>query len=278
MHTSTTRTSITRTSTVRSLLVRGMIAGVVAGLLAFALAYVVGEPSIDSSIALEESQSAPAHEHAGEAEEELVTRPVQSTLGLATGVLVYGVALGGIASLACAFCLGRVGRLRPRATAALVAGAAFTTVYLVPFLKYPATPPAVGNPDTIGKRTTLFFLMIAFSVLVAVVAVIAGRRLAPALGTWNATVAAGGGYVVVMAVACLLLPANTDAVKETFPAALLWEFRLASLAVQALLWTAFGLIFGALAERVLRPANSPDTPDTPDTPEAVTGASAARTG
>lgn len=269
------------TSTVRTLLVRGMIAGVVAGLLAFALAYVVGEPSIDSSIALEESQSAPAHEHddtaatpadeadEAEEEEELVTRPVQSTFGLATGVLVYGVALGGIASLAFAVALGRVGRLRPRATAALVAGAAFVTVYLVPFLKYPATPPAVGNPDTIGKRTTLFVLMIVLSVLIAVIAVIAGRRLAPKLGNWNASVAAGGGYVVVMAVACLLLPANTDAVKETFPAALLWEFRLASLAVQALLWTAFGLIFGALAERVLRPAESP---------LAVAGASTARTG
>lgn len=273
-----------QSSTVRNLLVRGMIAGVVAGLLAFALAYVVGEPSIDSSIALEEAAAAPAHEHddasagapadaAGEEEEELVTRPVQSTFGLATGVLVYGVALGGIASLAFAVCLGRVGRLRPRATAALVAGAAFTTVYLVPFLKYPATPPAVGNPDTIGRRTTLFFLMIVLSVLVAVVAVIAGRRLAPTLGNWNATVAAGAGYVLVMAVACLLLPANTDAVKETFPAALLWEFRLASLGVQALLWTAFGLIFGALAERVLRPAEGAT-----QAPRAVADASGVRTG
>ncbi|MET4922892.1 CbtA family protein [Streptomyces sp. PSRA5] len=274
-----------QSSTVRNLLVRGMIAGVVAGLLAFAFAYVVGEPSIDSSIALEEAASAPAHEHgdaaaapAGEEEEELVTRPVQSTFGLATGVLVYGVALGGIASLAFAVCLGRVGRIRPRATAALVAGAAFTTVYLVPFLKYPATPPAVGNPDTIGKRTTLFFLMIALSVLVAVIAVIAGRRLAPTLGNWNATVAAAGGYVVVMAVACLLLPPNTDAVKETFPAALLWEFRLASLGVQALLWTAFGLIFGALAERVLRPGEDREASGAPGAPEAVTAVSAARTG
>ncbi|MEV0034533.1 CbtA family protein [Streptomyces sp. NPDC050804] len=248
-------------STVRTLLVRGMIAGVLAGLFAFALAYLAGEPSVRDSIALEETQSAPAaahapgatHEHGEEEEEELVTRPVQSTFGLATGVLVYGVALGGIASLVFSVCLGRIGGFGPRATAALIAGAAFTTVYLVPFLKYPATPPAVGNPDTIGKRTTLFFLMIVLSVLLAVVAVIAGRRLAPKLGNWNASVVAGAGYVVAVAVACLVLPGNSDAVRETFPAALLWEFRLASVAVQALLWTAFGLIFGALAERVLRP-------------------------
>lgn len=253
-------------STVRSLLVRGMIAGVLAGLFAFALAYVVGEPSVRDSIALEETSSGSAPtangEHADHAapqgegqseeeEEELVSRPVQSTFGLATGVLVYGVALGGIASLVFSVGLGRFGRFGPRATAALIAGAAFTTVYLVPFLKYPATPPAVGNPDTIGKRTTLFFLMIVLSVLLAAVAVIGGRRLAPRLGNWNASVVAGAGYVVAVALACLVLPANTDAVPQAFPAALLWEFRLASLGVQALLWTAFGLIFGELAERVL---------------------------
>ncbi|MFC9430396.1 CbtA family protein [Streptomyces sp. NPDC056987] len=251
--------------TVRNLLVRGMVAGVLAGLLAFVLAYFAGEPSVRDSIAQEETRSAPAHQHgaaadpvpAGEAgeeeEEELVSRPVQSTFGLATGVLVYGVALGGIASLVFAVSLGRIGRFGPRATSALVAGAAFTTVYLVPFLKYPATPPAVGNPDTIGRRTTLFFLMILLSVLLAVIAVIAGRRLAPRLGNWNASLAAGAGYVAVVAVACLVLPANADAVPASFPAALLWEFRLASLGVQALLWTAFGLIFGELAERMLRP-------------------------
>ncbi|MFI5759104.1 CbtA family protein [Streptomyces sp. NPDC051569] len=250
-------------STVRTLLVRGMIAGVLAGLFAFALAYVAGEPSVRDSIALEETQSAPAHQHgaahspdaseASDEEEELVSRPVQSTFGLATGLLVYGVALGGIASLVFSVSLGRIGGLGPRATSALIAGAAFLTVYLVPFLKYPAMPPAVGNPDTIGKRTTMYFLMILLSVLLAAIAVIAGRRLAPRLGNWNATVVAGAGYAVVVAVACLVLPANTDAIPEAFPAALLWEFRLASIGVQALLWTAFGLIFGALAERVLQP-------------------------
>ncbi|MEC4018595.1 CbtA family protein [Streptomyces sp. H27-D2] len=246
-------------STVRTLLVRGMIAGVLAGLLAFALAYLVGEPSVDDSIALEGKQSAPAHHEHGaaaaapEEEEELVSRPVQSTFGLATGVLVYGVALGGIASLAFCFCLGRVGSLRPRATAALTAAAAFTTVYLVPFLKYPATPPAVGNPDTIGERTTMFFLMIALSVLLAVMAVIVGRRLVPRLGNWNATVVAGAGYIAAVSLACLLLPGSADSVKSSFPASLLWEFRLASLGIQALLWTVFGLLFGALAERVLTP-------------------------
>ncbi len=248
-------------STVRGLLVRGMLAGLIAGLFAFAVAYVVGEPPVNGSIAVEEAQAAQdaAGAHAGhgteavaeEAEGELVSRPVQSTVGLATGVLVYGVALGGIASLAFAFALGRVGRFSPRATAALTAGAAFATVYLVPFLKYPATPPAVGNPDTIGQRTTLFFLMILLSVLLGVGAVIAGRRLARRLGNWNATLAAGAGFLLATGLAFVFLPDNDDAVKPGFPAALLWEFRVASLAVQVVLWTVFAIVFGVLAQRLL---------------------------
>ncbi|MGW5781182.1 CbtA family protein [Streptomyces sp. NPDC003863] len=255
-------------STVRSLLVRGMLAGLIAGLFAFAVAYAVGEPSVNGAIAVEEAKAAgeaPAGHgsHAGHGggtvavesaeEEEGFSRSTQSTFGLATGVLVYGVALGGIASLAFSFALGRIGRFSPRATAALTAAAAFTTVYLVPFLKYPATPPAVGNPDTIGKRTTLFFLMILLSVLLGIAALIAGRRLAPRLGNWNATLAAGAGFVAVTAVAFAVLPGNEDSVAAGFPAGLLWDFRLASLAIQAVLWAVFGIAFGVFAQKVLAP-------------------------
>ncbi|MEU8520784.1 CbtA family protein [Streptomyces sp. NBC_01216] len=259
-------------STVGRLLFRGMLAGLIAGLFAFAVAYVAGEPSVNASIAVEEAAAGADHadhgaeagavsghaaEHAAEEEEELVSRGVQSTAGLATGVLVYGVALGGIASLAFCFVLGRVGRFTPKATAAIVSAAAFTTVYLVPFLKYPATPPAVGNPDTIGKRTTLFFLMILLSVLLGVAAVVAGRRLAPRLGNWNATLVAGAGFVAAVVIACAVLPGNEDAVQAGFPGAVLWEFRMATLGIQAALWAAFAVVFGLLAQRLLSPAVAP---------------------
>ncbi|MEU8618135.1 CbtA family protein [Streptomyces sp. NPDC048623] len=281
MSSPTTPTGAPSGSLVGRLLLRGMLAGLIAGLFAFGIAYVAGEPSVNASIAVEEAtaakaeqaghaEHATAHSHGAggakdangaatqaDSEEEIVSRDLQSTAGLATGVLVYGVALGGIASLAFCFVLGRVGRFTPKATAALVAAAAFTTVYLVPFLKYPATPPAVGNPDTIGKRTTLFFLMILLSVLLGIAAVIAGRRLAPRLGNWNATVVAGAGFTAAVALACAFLPANTDAVAPEFPAAVLWEFRIATLGIQAGLWVVFGLAFGFLAERLLAPKPAP---------------------
>ncbi|MFI1157844.1 CbtA family protein [Streptomyces sioyaensis] len=229
--------------TIRALLVRGMLAGLAAGVLALVVAFLLGEPQVDAAIAFEEAHS---HEH----EMEVVSRGLQSTAGLATGVLVYGVALGGIAALAFCFALGRIGRFGARATAVLLSGAALLAVYLVPFLKYPANPPSVGDPDTIGTRTTLYFLMMLLSVLLSVAATILGRRLAPKLGNWNATVAAGAAFVVAVGLAYAFLPAVNE-VPADFSATLLWQFRLSAIAIQLVLWAAFGLVFGHLAERVL---------------------------
>ncbi|MEV0203694.1 CbtA family protein [Streptomyces sp. NPDC050788] len=244
-------------ATVRNLLVRGMLAGLAAGVLALLVAYFLGEPYVDRAIGFEEAH---AHEH----ETELVSRGLQSTAGLATGVLIYGVAFGGIAALAFCFALGRVGRFGPRATALLLSGCALLAVYVVPFLKYPANPPAVGNADTIGKRTTLYFLMMVLSVLLAIAVTLLGKRLAPKLGNWYATVVAVAGFVLVIGLAYAFLPVVNE-VPEHFPAAVLWRFRLSALAIQVTLWTGFGLAFGELAERVLNPR-----PARSATPSAVT--------
>ncbi|MFG3497313.1 CbtA family protein [Streptomyces sp. NPDC047928] len=238
-------------ATVRALLVRGMLAGAAAGVVAAAVAYLVGIPSVDAAIAYETAQ-AQAHGHGHESGAEPFSRLQQSTAGLATGVVVVGVALGGIAALAFCFALGRIGRVRGRATAALVAGAGFVTVSLVPFLKYPANPPATSDPGTLDQRTTLFFLMIALTVLLGVGAVVTGRRLAARLGTWNASTLAGVAFVAVVAAAMVFLPTVNETPKD-FPATVLWEFRTAAIGVQAVLWAAFGLLFGHLAERVLEP-------------------------
>ncbi|MGY1503141.1 CbtA family protein [Streptomyces sp. QTS52] len=235
-------------TTVRNLLVRGMLAGLVAGVLVWVVAYLFAEPLVDDAIAFEEM-----HEAHGHAEQALVSRALQSTVGLGTGVLVYGVAFGGIAALAYCFALGRIGRFGPRATALLLAGAGLLAVYVVPFLKYPANPPAVGDPDTLDQRTALFFLMVALSVLLAVGAVILGKRLAPRLGNWNATLAAVAFFVLAVGLAYAFLPSFTNEVPQGFSASLLWKYRVATLAIQATMWTTFGLVFGLLAERLLVP-------------------------
>ncbi|MFJ8582105.1 CbtA family protein [Micromonospora sp. NPDC093277] len=224
------------------LLVRGMIVGLAAGAAAFVFATLFGEGPVGQAIDFE-SAHAGGHDHGDEPE--LVSRTIQSTVGLATGTLVYGVALGGLFALAFAVAYGRIGRFSPRATAALVALGGFVTVALVPFLKYPANPPATGSPDSLGQRTGLYFLMIVIAVAGGLLALSLGRWLGPRYGGWNANIAAIGAYVALIAIVEFTLPTISE-VPDGFPALVLWNFRLASLGTQLVTWTVLGLLFGAL--------------------------------
>jgi hypothetical protein len=237
---------------VRSLLIRGMLVGLGAGLLAFAFAFIFGEPQVQHAIAFEDRVAALHHEAPAA---EVVSRGVQRTLGLLLGTVATGVALGGLLGLVFAYAYGRVGALGARATAALLAAGAFLSITLIPFTKYPANPPSVGNPDTIDRRTLLFFAMIAISVLALLAAARVRRSLVAARGRWNATIAAGAVLVAVVAVAELILPA----VHETpagFPADVLYRFRVASLGINATLWLTLALGFGAVAQRLVEPPSA----------------------
>jgi predicted cobalt transporter CbtA len=230
---------------VGKLLVRGMLAGIAAGLLTFGFARVVGEPQVNQAIAFEEKADAAK----GEAPEpELVSRDIQRGIGLLTGVLTYGAAFGGLFSLVFAYAYGRVGALSARALSAWLALAAFIALVIVPNLKYPANPPSVGDPDTIGTRTGLFFLMIAISLAAMVFSLKVRRRLAFWLGAWNGSIVAGVLFIAIIAAVQLSMPTINE-VPDAFPAVLLWKFRVAAIGMQVIMWTTLGLLFGALAER-----------------------------
>src|ERR1700760_1597639 len=180
-----------------------MLIGLAAGVLAFAFAFIFGEPQVQKAIDFEDYLTRIHHEPA---DAEIVSRGLQRTLGLLTGTVVMGTALGGLFSLVFAWAYGHVGPPAARATSAMLAAAAYVTVILVPFTKYPANPPTIGNPDTIGRRTVLYLLMVAISLLAAVAAGRIRRQLLPRTGGWNAALLAIGAYVVVVALAQVLLP------------------------------------------------------------------------
>jgi len=241
------------------LLWRGMLAGVIAALFAFVFARVFAEPQVDLAIAYEASheQVEMAHMAHGAVttptapEPELVTRSTQKGLGLLTAVTLYGAAVGGIFALVFAYAYGRWARLSPRVLALVLAGAAFVAITLVPALKYPPTPPAVGQHETVALRTAAFFLMIALSVISGVTALNLGRKLRVRLGALNAGFAAAGAYVVLISATQALLP-RINEVPSDFPAVVLWNFRVASIGMQAVLWVMIGIGFGAMAKRVIQ--------------------------
>jgi predicted cobalt transporter CbtA len=262
---------------------RGILAGAIGGLLAFVFARIFAEPQIQQAIdyesardtaqqALDKSAGLPVE--AGGME--VFSRAVQGNVGIGVALIFFGASMGALFAVAFALYLGRSGRLRPRSLALLVAGGGFLGMYLVPFLKYPADPPAVGHSDTIQQRSSFYLLMVAASVLFLVLTVWLGKRLQPRFGNWNATLIAGGVFIVATGIVMLVLPsfghlaANqsfhqatetpaplTDATGKIvfpgFPADLLFNFRLYSIGAQLILWTTIGLIFAPLADRLLNP-------------------------
>jgi hypothetical protein len=236
----------------RTFLIRGLVCGLVAGVLVFLYAKVFGEPPVEGAIGVE-AKLAPA---GGEvAEPELVSRILQAGWGLFVATMLYALAIGGMFSLLFAFAWGRMGRLGARATAAMLACASFVAVYLVPYLKYPANPPSVGNPETIGYRTALYLGMIVISIGAMIAALNLGRALLRRLEAWHAVLVAGAAYVAIIAISFTAMPAVNE-VPPSFPADLLWQFRLAALGMQLVLWTALGLLFGELTERASRAATT----------------------
>ena len=232
---------------IRDFLVRGLIAGFLAGVVAFLVAHSIGEPNVNAAIAIEESHVAPEPGHIHEAEEEVVSRATQQTWGLATGTLAVGTALGGVIALVAAGAMGRLGRFSPAQSTALVTALGLLSVSVVPFLKYPATPPAVGNPDTIGSRTGLYFGFLAISIVAAIGSTVLARQVWLRVGTYAAVVTGGAAYLLVVGIAAAVMPGVNEA--GDFPAGILWSFRVSSLLTLVSLWITLGVVLTGLVLR-----------------------------
>ena len=264
------------------LLLRGALAGGIGGLLAFVFARIFAEPQVQRAIdyetgrdAAQQALDAAAGRPAGGEEAEVFSRTIQADVGIGIAIIFFGIAMGVLLAVAYRVCLGRVGALRPKPLALLVAAAGFLGFYAVPFLKYPANPPAVGHAETIRQRSALYLVMVGCSILFLILAVWLGQRLKARFGNWNASLLAGGAFIVAIGIVMLILPSfghlaanasygnhatetplpltdsNGAIVYPGFPADVLYSFRLYSIATQLVLWTTIGLVFGPLAARLL---------------------------
>jgi len=262
---------------IQTCMVRGAAAGLLAGLFTGLMALVLAEPSIDAAIALEEAASSgeahaasSAHSHAFEAARTSVDRAAESQphvsphshafsrrtqkLGLVVGLTLYGLSLGGLFGLVAAWATGRLeGDAWTRALK--LGAAAALALVLIPAIKYPPNPPAVGDPDTVGIRT-LFFLGLCLSTMGVL---IVARSCSHALlqHAWSppgAQLLSALGALLVLAGVLTAFPANGGA--GAFPADLLWSFRLWSVATQLLLLSTLAALYGLFESRAEHPVPS----------------------
>ncbi len=237
---------------------RGLLAGLFAGLLAGLFAFAFGEPSVEAAIQLEEA-AASGHDHGEGAagshshEGEIVSRSTQSGVGLFITMGIFGATVGGLFGIAFAFFRSRLAAASEWARSLSLAGAIFAGVFLIPYLKYPANPPTVGDPATIGDRTAAYLAMVGLSLLVVLAAWYAARTLRER-GTSAPVRQLSVGLGVALAVGVLFVVFPAAPAPGDFPSGLLWSFRLSSLGTQIAFWAGLAVVFGLLGERASRQA------------------------
>ncbi len=221
---------------------RGLAAGLLAGLVAGVVAFVVGEPPLRDAVHLEQANA----ERPAGGDVVAVGRSVQEA-GLIVATGLVGVTAGGLFGLVFSAVRPRLNTSSGWTASLQVGAAAYAGVALMPSLKYPPNPPAVGDPATVSGRTGWYLLAVGVSLAVVVAAWDLARRLrlrgVPHVARQLLTASAAGvGMAGVWA-----LPAGAE--PTGVPAALLWDFRLSALATQLVLWAGTAVAFGLLSER-----------------------------
>jgi Probable cobalt transporter subunit (CbtA) len=235
-----------------SVLKAAVVAGLIAGAITAGFHTLLLEPLIERAIDLEEHASQP---HGQAMREPLIDRPTQRW-GLVLGFLLYGGLWGLLFGLVvyAVQALGPVAWTTTRygLTLALLVG---WSVAMLPFLKYPANPPGVGEAETVAYRQGLYLGFLGLSGIGTAAAVglhhwlQRSAQLAATASTRAALAVAV--YLMYVTVVYLAMPANPDPVE--MPSALVWPFRVVAFFGLILFWTILGGAFAWL----LRDASAP---------------------
>jgi predicted cobalt transporter CbtA len=226
-----------------------LLAAVLAALCVSVFHTFVTEPVIDRAIAIEEQMShaenglAPGGHH----EAPIVSREVQKW-GLFLGWFLYAVSWAGLFGALYFLAQNWLPGASPWQRGLAMAALAYWGIALLPFLKYPANPPGVGDPATIDDRQTLYLTLLGLSVIGGAVALALYRQFAPKLSgakSWLPALVFLGIFSVVMYIA---LPGSPDAI--TMPLDVVQNFRVLSLSGLTVFWAGFGLSFAWLAQRL----------------------------
>jgi hypothetical protein len=120
----------------------------------------------------------------------------------------------------------------------LLALTIWSLIYLIPVLKYPANPPAVGDPETIYFRQIIFVTYMLISGVSAFSLYILGIRVGKS-SRLRSTIITVSSYAVVMVLAYMLMPSNMDSIDISED--ILLGFRFTSAITSLALWLMIGV-------------------------------------
>jgi hypothetical protein len=220
-------------------LVSGFSAGIIHGLVNLA----VVEPYLDTAIGIENQNrflEGQAQDTPQFWDEFSKYRTWQKEGAVLSGGIL-GLSTGALFGIVFAYSRNRLPSHHNVKKALVLAGIMWFTLFFIPFLKYPANPPTVGDPNTVLLRSSLYIAFIALSGLGALGFAKLYKRLQ------NRKYLIPIGYAVYMIIVFLLMPQNPD--KITAPLDLLNGFRIASLGTMTLYWIVNAVILGFLWQK-----------------------------
>lgn len=217
--------------------------GVIAGIILAFLNLGIVEPTIDKAIALEVQKQVSSGENVNMSE--LIDYRYWQKAGAFAGGAIYGAGLASLFGVVFVFARSKLPGKNNKQKAILLAGIMWLVLFLMVALKYPANPPAVGDPETIYYRETLYVGYILISGLAALgMAVIwirtrmnSKKIIIPLM------------YAAIMVTAYVVMPSNPDKIEISMD--LIQTFRILTAITIGVFWGTLGIIFGSLWDKFL---------------------------
>ncbi len=220
-----------------------LTSGVIAGIILAFLNLGIVEPTIDKAIALEVQKQVSSGENVNMSE--LIDYRYWQKAGAFAGGAMYGAGLAALFGVIFVFTRNKLPGKNNKQKAIFLAGIMWFVLFLMVALKYPANPPAVGDPETIYYRETLYVGYIMISGLAALgMAVIwiktrinSKKIIIPLM------------YAAIMVTAYAVMPSNPDKIEISMD--LIQTFRVLTATTIGVFWGILGIIFGSLWDKFL---------------------------
>lgn len=220
-----------------------LLAGAIAGTILGVMNQVAVEPYIERAIELE-MQNTVQSGQVIDSDEFTAYRFWQKGGEIVAGTIL-GLSIGSLFGIVFAYTHSSIPGSNNKKKALIVAGIMWFVLFLMPALKYPANPPAVGDPETIYYRQTLYVAFLAISGFSALGLAFLYRRMG-SLNTKKTIIPAA--YTAIIAGAYLAMPSSPDPINA--PMDLVIGFRAASAITLSIFWGLLGVIFGSFWDKL----------------------------
>ena len=220
-----------------------LLAGAIAGTILGAINQVAVEPYIDHAVELEMQNTNQSSQIINPAE--FTAYRLWQRGGEMLAGTILGLSIGSLFGIVFAYTHNSVPGSNNKKKALIVAGIMWFVLFLIPALKYPANPPAVGDPETIYYRQSLYVAFLVISGFSALGLAFLYRKMG-ALNIKKSIIPVA--YAAIISGAYLAMPANPDPINA--PMDLVMGFRITSAITISMFWGLLGVIFGTFWDKL----------------------------